>query len=189
MIEKNLESSEILVTKQLDEIKTAIKAKEGMKCLLRLQENQLLEEKSIRKYQKNLNPSAKEYNAFFVMILTNFNKKIGLFVPKKFETSDGSEDSSKSEDSEKSEPSEDSKVSSDTDKDQKQRLFYWINNEQELVTCTYETEPDFDSNDEFLIWVRGGMWIRNDRNQDDWAWLDGNYWQGIKQGSDGYPDR
>ena len=85
MVSQNLESSEILVEKQFDEIKTAIKAKEGMKCLLRLQENQLAEEKSIRKYQKNLNPSAKEYNAFLVMILTNFNKKIGLFVPKKFE--------------------------------------------------------------------------------------------------------
>ena len=111
------------------------------------------------------------------MILTNFNKKIGLFIPSRFEIS------------EKSEDSEDSKVSSESDEDQKQQLFYWINNEEELVTCSYETEPDFDSNDEFLIWVRGGMWIRNDRNQDDWAWLDGNYWQGIKQGSDGYPEK
>jgi hypothetical protein len=39
MVSQNLESSEILVEKQFDEIKTAIKAKEGMKCLLRLQEN------------------------------------------------------------------------------------------------------------------------------------------------------
>jgi len=72
-----------------------------MKCLLRLQENQLAEEKSIRKYQKNLNPSAKEYNAFLVMILTNFNKKIGLFVPKKFEATEKSEDSKSSSESDK----------------------------------------------------------------------------------------
>ena len=39
MVSQNLESSEILVEKQFDGIKTAIKAKEGMKCLLRLQES------------------------------------------------------------------------------------------------------------------------------------------------------
>lgn len=73
-----------------------------MKCLLRLQENQLAEEKSIRKYQKNLYPTAKEYNAFLVIILTNFNKKIGLFVPSRFETSEKSEDSEESKSSEES---------------------------------------------------------------------------------------
>jgi len=104
-----------LVAKQFDEIKAGIKAKEGIKCLLRLQENQLAEEKSIRKYQKNLYPSAKEYSAFLVIILTNFNKKIGLFVPSRFETSEKSEDSEDSKSSEKS--NEDSKSSEESNED------------------------------------------------------------------------
>ncbi len=65
--------------------------------------------------------------------------------------------------------------------------FYWINGDQ-LVTVTSLKNSWFKSNDDYFIWIYG-MFIRNDRNNKDYAWLDSSYWKSILVGTDGYPTK
>ena len=52
----------------------------NLKCLLRLNEIQL-KYGNLRKFQKSLRFSSREYDGFMVIILTNFDKAFAVFVP------------------------------------------------------------------------------------------------------------
>ena len=53
-----------------------------------------------------------------------------------------------------------------------------INNNQELITCQSKGYTKFSSDDDYFIDI-GGMNIKNDRSQDDWAGLYNSDWSGM----------
>ena len=52
---------------------------------------------------------------------------------------------------------------------------YWTN-QQDLIRCRNLINPGFQSDNEFFIWLFGGMFIANDRRGMDGAWLDSMFW-------------
>ena len=96
---------------------------------------------------------AKDFNSFLVIILTNFNKAISYFVPHIFKEGE-------------------------TLAEVKKLCFYWINNNQRLVTCSNSDVPAYLSNNYWLIEI-DRMVIWNDREEEDRACLDAEYWIGM----------
>jgi len=74
-------------------------------------------------------------------------------------------------------------------KTRKQLAFYWINN-SELVTCvSKEDEAKIFSNEHNFILLEWRMSIKNNRLGKDSAGLYNDYWEGMKSGNDGYPEK
>ena len=55
------------------------------------------------------------------------------------------------------------------------------------MTATKSYDTKFESNDMFLIKINGGMYIPNDRSNQDNISMSFRYWHGLKEGIDGYP--
>ena len=104
----------------------------------------------------------KTLNSSLIIVESDYQKIFAFFVPNKFEYTN--------------------QKSTGT-----QLLFYWINDDQ-LVTCTSKGITWFSSDDYEFIWING-ISILNDRKDSDGAWLDPEYWSGIQQGKDGYPEK
>ena len=68
-------------------------------------------------------------------------------------------------------------------------VFYFINKNEHLVTCTNTLDPRFKSNDKFFIGISWGIFIRNDRKELDDAILNRLYWNDMKYGVDAYPTK
>ncbi len=68
-------------------------------------------------------------------------------------------------------------------------MFYFINNNQHLITCENSLDPRFKSNDEFFIGLSWGIFVRNDRKELDDAILNRLYCNNMKYGIDGYPSK
>ena len=66
--------------------------------------------------------------------------------------------------------------------------FYWINTKNELVTCySKSAEPSITSDDLNLIKFDYLMNLRYGRDRKHVAKLMGDYWEGMKSGSNDYP--
>ena len=61
----------------------------------------------------------------------------------------------------------------------KQLAFYWINDNQ-LVTLSNAADPEFLSDDDKLIRIYSGMYIKNNRNQFDYANLKSQFCYGFQ---------
>lgn len=57
-----------------------------------------------------------------------------------------------------------------------------------MVKCECLSNGLSMTNQDELVWIGNGLAIKNDRNEQDWVGLDQDYWEGMKQGMDGYPD-
>ncbi len=103
----------------------------------------------------------KIYQGFIVAVKTDFAKNIAFYFPL---------------------------YSNDTLRKvtQNQLGFYWINGDK-LVTVTNSDYSDYESNDDYFIWIEG-MIIYNDRNNYDEAYLHSSHWSGKLVGTDGYPE-
>jgi len=55
------------------------------------------------------------------------------------------------------------------------------------VTCSRSHDPWFISNSRWFLGIDGAIWIKNDRDENDWAELVIEFWSGMKKGIDGYP--
>jgi hypothetical protein len=67
-------------------------------------------------------------------------------------------------------------------------IFYWL--DSELVTCRWQhkVQPNLASDSENLVFTQG-LWIENDRNKQDGAFLRDIQFQGMVEGMDQYPMR
>ncbi len=98
-----------------------------------------------------------------MIVRSNFGKEFALYIPDKFE---------------------ETKKWKDTDT---QLGFYWINGDQ-LVTVTNSSNLWLKSdNNDFIS--TAVMAISNDRNEQDYAYLNSLSWSGILVGTDGYPTK
>ena len=85
-----------------------------------------------------------------MIIKSNFGKEFAFFIPNKLE-------------------------STDMKTSKKLISFYYINTNQ-LVTSFCNHNPAFSSNKNWIIWIKSGMGLSNDRNQKDYACLPSKYW-------------
>ena len=66
--------------------------------------------------------------------------------------------------------------------------FYWINNNDELVTCNSLSEDQkIFLTEQNLINIEWRTTINNKRQRNDSASLYEEYWEGMRSGNDGYP--
>ena len=66
--------------------------------------------------------------------------------------------------------------------------FYWINSDDELVTCYSKSdEPSINSDDLNIIKVEFLMALKYGKDAKHVAKLIGDYWEGMKSGSNDYP--
>ena len=57
------------------------------------------------------------------------------------------------------------------------------------MTCSRSFDPWYVSNNRWFLGINGAIWIKKDRDEEDWAGLVIEFWSGMKQGLDGYPQR
>ena len=53
--------------------------------------------------------------------------------------------------------------------------------------CSSLSGASLLSDEDELVWLGIGFAIKIDRNYQDWLGLDKDYWEGMRQGLDGYP--
>lgn len=134
-----------------------------LKCLLRLNQ-QNLNKGNLENYQKKLwKDFEDDYNGTIVIVRSNFDKEFAYFMPDRLEEQGFKE----------------------TDL---QLAFYWIDKTQ-LITCkSKEQHSFFQSGGQFNTFIGMEGWaVENDRSIRDSVRLNSNYWSGCEYGHDGYP--
>ena len=109
--------------------------------------------KSLIEIQQDCYTRLEHFSMFLFVVRSQFKKIIAYFIPTRYKKS--------------------AWIKSET-----QICFYFINKNNELVTAINETDPAFESNDWYLVWIADGLVIKNNKEEKDEAYLSSSIWSG-----------